>query len=215
MGGVPSNARASSGSAAAATWPTRGEAASGEAAPENPRCCPQPAYLRHRARQSLGGRSLAPGRAAARSGRAGGGAAPREPRATAEPAGPDEWDAAAAPAELAVGCAHAPPRPGHVTQAPPPSPDARRGPRAPPGGSGSPLALSSEEAFEKFLLVPMATLRRCAGFQSPAAKECNMVRFMMVWKRYAHVTRVHVDLIIAEPVSLPISPPGSVIRPPI
>lgn len=148
-------------------------------------------------------------------GEQGAGPPPREPRATAEPAGPDEWDAAAAPAELAVGCAHAPPRPGHVTQAPPPPPDARRGPRAPPGDSGSPLALSSEEAFEKFLLVPMATLRRCAGFQSPAAKECNMVRFMKVWKRYAHVTRVHVDLIIAEPVSLPISPPGSVIRPPI
>lgn len=127
-GGVPSDARASSGSAAAATWPTRGEAASGEAAPENPRCCPRPAYLRHRARQSLGGWSRAPGGLQREAGEQGAGPPPREPRATAEPAGPHEWDAAAAAAELAVGCAHAPPHPGHVTQAPPPPPDARRGP---------------------------------------------------------------------------------------
>lgn len=127
-GGVPSDARASSGSAAAATWPTRGEAASGEAAPENPRCCPRPAYLRYRARQSLVGWSRAPGGLQREAGEQGAGPPPREPRATAEPAGPPEWDAAAAAAELAVGCAHAPPRPGHVTQAPPPPPDARRGP---------------------------------------------------------------------------------------
>lgn len=174
-GGVPSDARASSGSAAAATWPTRGEAASGEAAPENPRRCPRPAYLRHRARRSLGGRSLAPGGLRREAGEQGAGLPPREPRATAEPAGPHEWDAAAAPAELAVGCAHAPPRPGHVTQAPPPPPDARRAGRE---------RRASEGAFEKFPLVPMATLRRCAGVSEPSCqKECNTVRCMMVWKR--------------------------------
>lgn len=180
-GGVPSDARASSGSAAAATWPTRGEAASGEAVPENPRCCPRPAYLRHRARQSLGGWSRAPGGLQREAGEQGAGPPPREQRATAEPAGPHEWDAAAVAAELAVGCAHAPPRPGHVTQAPPPPPDARRGPWAPPGEGGSPLARASGEAFEKFPLVPMATLRHCAGVSEPSCqKECNTVRCMVV-----------------------------------
>lgn len=157
-----------------ATWPTRGEAASGDAAPGNPRRCLRPAYLRHRARLSLGGLSCVPDGLRREAGEQGAGPPPPEPRATAEPAGPHEWDAAAAAAaaaaELAVDCAHAPPRPGHVTQAPPP-PAARLEPWAPPGESGSTPALASGERFKKFPPVPMATLRRCAGLQSPAAKK--------------------------------------------
>lgn len=122
--GVSKDARASLGCATAATWPTRGEAASGDASPGDPRSYLPPAYLRYRARLSLGGQSSGPGGLRREAGEQGAGPPPPEPRATAKPARPHEWDAAAAAAaaaELAVDCAHAPPLPRDASSASPPA----------------------------------------------------------------------------------------------
>lgn len=75
---VSADARASSGGAAAATWPTRGEAASGDAAPREAPAL-SPARLPAAPRAALTRRTVVqPRRDAPRSGGAGGGAAASE-----------------------------------------------------------------------------------------------------------------------------------------